>query len=300
VLRSIPLLLSATFACTPTITHAAAAPITIPFEQDKDHRIYVRGTINQSPPLRFLLDTGADGLAVSRANQQRASLTVDDHSENTGADGVSILEYSTHNQVRIGGVQRHMGAVLVDYQNRPFDAVVGWMFFAGKIVEINHDSGMLILHAQLPELVGYSSANVRWIDNTPAVEVIVGEGNAMHSAWLTLDTGSNGTLDFNHDFSAGHQLQQVFTRKVGTSRFTGSAGRVVRTVDVRIPSARVAGLSLGQPRASIAIDEDGASGDGTLGAETLRQFNLLLDTRTGAVYLRPNRLAEEAPSPASP
>jgi hypothetical protein len=82
---------------------------------------------------------------------------------------------------------------------------------------------------------------------------------------------------------------EVFTQKVGTSRSTGSAGNVIRAVDVRVPSASIQGLVIGNPAASFPIDDDASAADGTIGAGILRQFNMLLDMKTGEVYLRRNQ-----------
>lgn len=284
-------LLAAVIACATSglSCSANATPVEIPFEQDKDHRIYVRGSVNRSEPLRFLVDTGADGLALSRAIVPRASVVIDDRTENTGSDGVTTMDYSTRNDVEIGGLHTRMGAVVVDYRNRPFDAVLGWKFFEGKVVEINYDRQQLAVHRSLPDVAGYTRANIRWIDNTPAIEVTLGNGDTVFKPWLALDTGSNGSIDLSHAYSLRHGLVKAFTQKVGTSRFTGSAGNVIRAVDVRVPSASIQGLVIGNAAASFPIDDDASTGDGTIGAGILRQFNMLLDMKTGEVYLRRNQ-----------
>ncbi|MEN5288680.1 retropepsin-like aspartic protease [Stenotrophomonas lactitubi] len=284
-------LLVAAIACATSGASAGAnaTPVAIPFEQDKDHRIYVRGSVNRSEPLRFLVDTGADGLAISRAIVPKASVVIDDRTENTGSDGVTTMDYSTRNDVEIGGLHTRMGAVVVDYRNRPFDAVLGWKFFEGKVVEIDYDRQQLLVHRSLPDVTGYTRVNVRWIDSTPAIEVTLGNGDAVVKPWLALDTGSNGSIDLSYAYSSRHGLMEVFTQKVGTSRFTGSAGNVIRAVDVRVPSASIQGLIIVNSVASFPIDDDTSTGDGTIGAGVLRQFNMLLDMKTGEVYLRRNQ-----------
>ncbi|QKW56760.1 aspartyl protease family protein [Stenotrophomonas sp. NA06056] len=291
-------LLAVAIACaTSGLCYSAnAAPVEIPFEQDKDHRIFVHGSINRSEPLRFLVDTGADALAISRAIVPKASVFIDDRTENTGSDGVTTLDYSTRNDVEISGLHARMGAVVVDYRNRPFDAVLGWKFFEGKVVEIDYDRQQLAVHRNLPDMSRYTRVNVRWIDNTPAIEVTIGNGNAVFKPWLALDTGSNGTIDLSYAYSSRQGLLQVFNQKIGTSRFTGSAGNVIRAMDVRVPSASIQGLVIDSAAASFSIDDDASTGDGTIGAGVLRQFNLLLDMKTGNVYLRRNQSAGEEPA----
>lgn len=272
------------------VPFAAGAAVTeVPFELGKDHRIYVQGTINGSRPLRFLVDTGASAMAVARHIQQDAKLIIDDQSENTGSDGVTLLDYSTHNAVQIGGVQRPMGAVVIDYTGRPFDAVLGWTFFQGKVLEIDYDRSLLRVHDDVPDLAGYVRANVRWIDNIPAIQVTLGNGSSTFAPRLTLDTGSNGNIDLSYAFGSAHRLQEAFPERLGTSQFSGSAGRKIRAVDVRVPVASISTLQLKGPKASITVDDDGSTDDGTLGSEVLQQFNILLDARSGSIYLRPNR-----------
>lgn len=92
-------------------------------------------------------------------------MQVDDRSENTDSDGVSFVDCSTHNTVVVGDMRRAMGAAVIDYGTCPFDAVLGWTFSAGRIIEIDYDRKLLHVHDRLPDLHGYTRANVRWIDN---------------------------------------------------------------------------------------------------------------------------------------
>lgn len=283
--QSFALLAVIAFSCAPT---ASAETIAIPFDLGKDHRIYAEGTINQSRPLRFLIDTGADGMAVSVATSTLAGMKIDDQSENAGSDGTSLVEYSTSNRVTLGAASRTLGAAVIDYRNRPFDAVLGWKFFEGRVVEVDYDKKTLFVHSSLPSTAGYTRVNTRWIDNTPAIEVTLKTEGSRFKAWLSLDTGSNGTIDLSYAYSSRHNLSGAFTQKIGTSQFSGSAGKKIRAVDVRVASVEIQGLRLEQPKVSFTIDEDSSTGDGTVGSEVLRNFNILLDTKTGDVYLRPN------------
>ena len=54
---------------------------------------------------------------------------------------------------------------LVDYQNRPFDAVLGWKFFEGSVVEIDYDKKTLFVGVQHPGEKG----NSHWPDGGDSV-----------------------------------------------------------------------------------------------------------------------------------
>lgn len=272
---------------------AIGKPVEIPFEEGKDHRIFVQGTINDSRPLRLLFDTGANEMAVNRALKDEASLVVDQTAENTGSDGVSTLDYSANNRVRVGDREARMGAVLVEYRNRPFDAVLGHRFFKDRIVEIDYDRSRLIVHERLPDLAGYAKAKVRMVDDTPVIQLSLTDGKSTVRPWLFFDTGSNGFVDLSYDFTARHKLKDKYTQVVGTSQFSGSAGKKIRAVDVRIQSAGVAGVVLKDPKISMTIDEDASNGDGIVGSDFIQHFDVIIDLKGGYIYLKPNqRLAE--------
>nr|WP_295379148.1 pepsin/retropepsin-like aspartic protease family protein [Pseudoxanthomonas sp.] len=268
---------------------AIAKPVEIPFEEGKDHRIFVQGTINDSRPLRLLFDTGANEMAVNRALKDEASLVIDDTAENTGSDGVSALDYSSGNLVRAGGMEARMGAVLVEYRNRPFDAVLGHRFFQDRIVEINYDRSRLVVHERMPDLAGYAKAKVKMVDDTPVVRLSLVDGTSTVRPWLFFDTGSNGSIDLSYAFASRHKLKEKFTQVVGTSQYSGSAGKKIRAVDVRIQSAGVAGVDLKQPKISLTIDEDASQGDGIVGSDFIHHFNVIMDLKGGYLYLKPNQ-----------
>jgi hypothetical protein len=97
------------FQCTMLIllvAPAAGAVVTdIPFEQGKDHRIYVEGD-QRLATAALLVDTGASAVAVARRIQQDARLVIDDRSENTGSDGSrssTTARTTSSRSVRCGG-----------------------------------------------------------------------------------------------------------------------------------------------------------------------------------------------------
>lgn len=65
------------------------------------------------------MDTGADDMAVSVATSELADMKIDDQSENTGADGTTLVDYSTNNTVALGGASRTVGAAVIDVYLRP-------------------------------------------------------------------------------------------------------------------------------------------------------------------------------------
>ena len=244
-----------------------------------------------SEPLRFLVDTGADGLAISRAIVPKASVVIDDRTENTGSDGVTTIGLQHAQQRReIGGLHTRMGAVVVDYRNRPFDAVLGWKFFEGKVVEIDYDRQQLLVHRSLPDVTGYTRANVRWIDNTPAIEVTLGNGDAVVQPWLALDTGSNGSVDLSYAYSSPPWADGGIHPEGGGPP-DPRAARAMSFAQWMCACHRQAsrGWSSSIPQRPFQSTMTPPLATVRSARVVLRQFNMLLDMKTGEVYLRRNQ-----------
>lgn len=58
---------------------------------------------------------------------------------------------------------------------------------------------------------------------------------------------------------------------------------------MRIQSAGVAGVDLKQPKISLTMDEDASHGDGIVGSDFIRHFNVIMDLKGGYLYLKPNQ-----------
>ena len=61
---------------------------TIPFNLGNDNRIYLKAAVNNSEPLTFIFDTGANAMVVNTTiTDSKLNLKFDSETENTGANG---------------------------------------------------------------------------------------------------------------------------------------------------------------------------------------------------------------------
>jgi len=268
-------------------------PDTLKFLLGKDNYIHIKGTVNGSDSLDFIFDTGAGtNVITSSLVNTKVNLKIDQSVNNKGADGVSTVEKSLKNTILLQDISlENAPLVLVDYKGFPFEAVLGWIVFDDKIVEIDYDKKLLIIHSQLPPLaIDYTKLDMKMISGIPYIKckIVVGEKEA--DGWFDLDTGSDGTLSLSQKFATANQLNGVMD-KLGKSTSRGSAGIAFTKQKVQLPKLKIGKYELYQIPIHINdADPKGMEHQENIGNKILKRFNSLIDFKNRAIYLKPNKL----------
>ncbi|WP_185269748.1 retropepsin-like aspartic protease, partial [Chryseobacterium indologenes] len=148
-------------------------PALIPFSLE-NNSVYLQGKVNAVDNVKFLFDTGADGSVININSKKKVDLKIDGKSQNKGSNGVNTVDYSSHNTVQFGDIQKtDVLFTLIPYGEVNFDGVFGTDLMKGKIIEIDYQKNMLRFYDENDrsiDLSGYEKMKLHLIDNYPAVE----------------------------------------------------------------------------------------------------------------------------------
>ena len=266
---------------------------TIPFTLGKDNGIHLKGKINNSDTLDFLFDTGA-GISVipSSIINQKVNLTIDGSQENGGTDGVATVDKSSKNTIEINNLKwENVPLLSINYQKPSFDAVLGWIAFEDKIVEIDYEKSVLVIHPFLPNLsTEYTRLEFKLIGGIPYIKckLIVNEKEC--EGWFDFDTGSDGELMIGQKFAKDNLLNNVM-KNIGTSKSVGSTGIEIKNNDVILPKLKLGEYEMYQIPLSIQEQEvEGNEHNENIGNNILKRFNAIIDFKNNYIYLKPNNL----------
>jgi hypothetical protein len=257
-------------------------PDTIPFTLTGS-RLYLRGLLNGKDTVSMQFDTGAGTSCVSNTASEKLHLSFLDKTILSNSKGINEVRRSTNNQLTFGNLH-FTGISLVETTNMQpgEDLIIGNYLFRDKIVEIDYDKKLFIVHAKLP-------AHAKTFTKQPMVyglnikSTIVQDGKK-YSFWFGFDTGRDGTMLLREDFTGQadnwkslNELMMVNGRKIVRLDAT-IAGVVFKDIvtnaaDPSKPAARRAGSLFGN--------------------EILNHFNVILDNRNGYIYLKPNSRTNE-------
>ena len=117
---------------------------TIPFAVGKDNGIHIKTIVNNSEPLDFMFDTGANSFVItSSLIGKKVDIEIDDKAMNSGSDGSAMMEISTDDRINIGELKwENYPIISIPYQNPSFDGVIGLNAFQNKIFLYIHTSFM--------------------------------------------------------------------------------------------------------------------------------------------------------------
>lgn len=270
----------------------------IPFELHNNH-IVLRGSIRGSHPVALILDSGASATALDASLVRRIGFPLGDivASEGLGAtDTVRLVEGVDIVLPGVAVTNLTVAAMRLDdlsaREGVALGGILGYDFMSAFLLTIDYDRRVVTLR---PPNEPFSDAratrlSIRAIDERPFVRATLDlpSGTAIDSI-LQLDTGTSGAFIINSPVVRDRDLLRVLQPKA--SREGASVVGRSELRYARVPSARFAGVRLGDPYVALSSDPTGvfsrSDNAGIVGGEVLRRFVVTFDVRHGAVWLAP-------------
>jgi hypothetical protein len=156
--------------------------------------------------------------------------------------------------------------------------IIGNSLFRDKIIEIDYDKCLMIIHDQLPgNLKNYKKQAVFYEQHRPKFKTKFIQNGKKYSFWTLFDTGRDGTMLIGEDFTTkGQNWNNIKELQIINGR------KIVR-LDAIIGSKKFKDI------VTNAADPSKPAGRPTLfGNQILIQFNVILDNQNGNIYLKPN------------
>lgn len=234
---------------------------TIPFTIGSNNKIFIQATLNDGPSLKFQFDFGSDGLSIRTATLDKIKL-------------------SALNRLMIG--KWHWDSLKFDVYDhnmkRNEDGLLGNRLFMDKIVELNYDHQVMIIHDSLPNVTGYQKQPMILLGSIPLFHAKVGTGNP----WLIYDSGDSGDANFTEATT-----EQYGINTSARTIFAIPGRKLVRLNDLEVGGVHFLNLP--------AVLSTAGSGDeaSVLGNSVLKRFNAVIDNRNGYIYFKPNHFLHE-------
>jgi len=268
-----------------------AGPVTIPITISHG-KLHLQGRINESEMLDLIFDTGADMSVVYPSGKRKgAELQLDGRVSNGGTGGMTLRQQGRDNRLEVAGLQwEHEPILYVEKQSDAADGIVGYPAFEQKVVEIDYDRMVMVVHDALPPSAAeFSKVPMTLAGSLTAVEAVLVHGAATDAGAFVLDTAGSGTLMVNPAFAAAAGFHAALT-KLGTSTSRGVGSGSVESEVLLLPELRLAGFTLHDVPIHVELSsEHGQSPPGgLLCMEVLARFNTLLDYSRYEAYFKPN------------
>ncbi|WP_285057336.1 hypothetical protein [Pedobacter ginsengisoli] len=260
----------------------SVGPDTIPFSLGDNSKIYLKGRINNSRLLDIQFDLGAGGPVIKKSSVAKVKMNFDQKVNLANTDGVHQVPSASRNALQMGNlVWDSVGVAVADNMTHREDLIVGNSLFKGKILEINYDKMIMVIHDTLPVFSVSWSRQDLVLDGgvIPFIEVGMTSSGQTKKGWAMFDTGAYTSILNSQDVSVPYRIMGELLLMLGLN-------------DMGF-----------RPKLSIGNDEFSGFNYNVqnmgkndlhliLGNDVLKRFNIILDNRSGYVYLKANSLAK--------
>lgn len=257
---------------------------TIPFKLNGS-RIYLQGLLNEKEQVEIQFDLGAGTNCVNKMYSQKLNLLFNSTVIVNNTEGVHEARTSTTNKLSIASLQfdsipfTEVGNMR-DYE----DVIIGNGLFLDKVIEIDYDKKVFIVHEQLPRYAKkYTKLPVIYVQNRPKIKASFVQNGIEYWFWILFDTGRTGTMLIGEDFTG----QDNNWQNLKELTILDDGRKIVRL------DATIAGVVF-KDIVTNAADPAKPRGRNTLfGNQILNHFNFILDNIHGQLYLKPNGRSNE-------
>ncbi|RZJ76461.1 MAG: clan AA aspartic protease, partial [Flavobacterium sp.] len=191
------------------------------------------------------------------------------------------------------------------YKTKVYDAALaghgtdgrfGWDLFKGKIVELNYDKGLMIIHTVLPENTvkdqKFTKLKMEFFKDIFLVESEIKQNGTINKDLFLFDTGYQRTAMLDNDLLKTGKFPTEKMEVLKKVTMKGAQGNEIPVITAnlkllklgkyKLKNVPVQQLTTNKPLRDKNIH--------ILGNEVLKRFNMFLDFQNNLVYLKPNHL----------
>lgn len=268
---------------TTTVPAVRSRSDTIPFTL-RGSRIYLQGRLNGPDSVAIQFDLGAGTQVVNAMSSNRLQLVFDRTQMVSNSQGTNAARRSARNALTIGPLSwTDLPITEVGNMKPDEDLIVGNGPFRDKVLEIDYDKLLLIVHDRLPaKAATFRRQPVRFVQDRPLFEASFTNGGHRYDFWFLFDTGRDGSMLIGEDLTG---INGNWERLVA---FQMVNGRKIVRLDATIGGEVIKDV------VTNAADPSKPGGRPTLfGNVLLNHFNVILDNQQSALYLKPNSRVNE-------
>jgi predicted aspartyl protease len=279
--------------------------LKIPFELS-NNLVLLQGQVNDSQPLWFIFDTGANSSIIDAQLAKRLKLQAKGRARGSASGGAVEAELIPGNSLSVPGVRifnQTLAALPIEgifpLLGKPIAGIIGYDFIRQFVVEVDYAAKVINLYD--PASYKYSGAGdsvpVQFINKKPFVNVRIKlEGRDAVEGTFMIDTGASEAMTVNSPFVRAHRLLKSLT-KIRRANL-GGLGGAARSITARAEHVQLGRFVISKPLVSFSQAAKGsdalANYAGTLGGEVFRRFTVIIDYSRRTIIFEPNAHLSES------
>lgn len=254
---------------------------SIPLIINSESTIYVKSVLSKTDTLNLNFDSGTTELVITN-NVLKNKVKSDPKL------------YNTYYNLNIGNSDYKTKVYPAELTGVGTDGRFGWDLFDGKIVELNYDKNVMVVHSVLPKYVGrdksFTKLNIKYLSSLFLIESTIEQGSTKNTDWFLFDTGYHRTAMLDNDLLKTGNFPTDKMEVIKKVIMHGAAGNEIPVVTSKLQTLKIGKYDLKDVPVQLITGNKPLSGANIhiLGNEILKRFNTFLDLQNNVIYLKPN------------
>lgn len=277
----------------PVITATIEKADTIPFILTESNNIIIKCLINQVDTVNLMLHTAAGEVNLTETATERMK-SLNNYQNEVGAQswgGTNDFRYIEDNQLHIGDLNWEEITIYEDKYSGPgSDGKFGLNLFHDKIVELNFDRQLMIIHSSLPPHTDeFEQVEVLFDRNMMFMPATCHVDDNQHTQRFLIHTGYAGSLLLDDDFASKYQLDKKLVT-ISQQDLKDSFGNIIKTKKAIFPKLTVGVTSFDSIPTSFFVGSIGRNKMSIIGGDLVKRFNIIFDFQRAELYLKRNSI----------
>lgn len=256
---------------------------SIPLTINKQNTIFVKAVFNDKDTLNLNFDTGMTELVLTNDVLKNKLKT-------------APQLYNTFYNVKIGRTTYKTKVYNAALSGHGTDGHFGWDFFKDKIVELNYDKSLLIIHSVLPNNVTldhkFAKLKMEFYKDLFFVESEIRQNDVANKDLFLFDIGYQRTVMLNSDLLKKEKFPAEKMEVLKKIMMHGAQGNEIPVITSNLKIFKIGKYILKNVPVQVTNANKPFKEKDVhiLGNEVLKRFNVFLDFQNNFVYLKPNHL----------
>lgn len=264
---------------------------TIPFVLSAANNLLLKLSLNQKDSLTLYFHTASTGVVLTHEAIKNRTSLLDEYSPDFETQDFQYL--SEKSKLQLGPLTwDEVEIMAISIRAEEADGSLGWDMFDGRIVEIDYNKSLLIVHSELPSTKGFTAFNLEFPSQRIVISGDLIFGNKKYPAPFILNSGYQRALLVDSVLKFEQQFPKDL-KILKSTTLTNGAGEKFQTEIVNADAVKLKRLmSENVPAQLLVTDNPGGIKAHMLGNELLKRFNTIYDFRKNKVYFKSNGLKD--------
>ncbi|MGA9213521.1 clan AA aspartic protease [Kaistella sp.] len=250
---------------------------------NEQNTIFVKAVFNKIDTLNLNFDTGTTELVLTN-----------DVLKNKLKSKPKL--YNTIYNLKIGDGNYKTKVYDAELSGHGTDGRFGWDLFKDKIVELNYDKNLMVVHSELPKNIErknkFTKLKIEFFKDLFLVESKIKQNGVTNKDLFLFDSGYQRTVMLDNDLLQQEKFPTEKMEVINKVILKGAQGNEIPVITSNLKMLKIGKYKLNnvpvqQLTANKPLRDKNIH---ILGNEVLKRFNIFLDFQKNVVYMKPNSL----------